>query len=150
VVTAAASLFPLTACTPADLPVLAARSVDGQPVLLIASCAKLDAKRIAVSADEEPSLVWWVKREDGDVPPEATLLEVPDGWQETERSLTEFVPGKNYGVSVYGDRKATPIRFTLERLAELKPGQVLVGDPPSKGKVVSEDKFRAKAKKACD
>jgi hypothetical protein len=96
--------------------------------------------------------MWSVHREYGEQIPEMIpLLEAPRGWKVSESSLARLQPETTYNVAVYGDRaNAVPIPFTLEVLAALPPGQVLVDEGPSGWKAVSEREFRSQARKECD
>ncbi|NLT55518.1 MAG: hypothetical protein GXX79_13355 [Actinomycetales bacterium] len=138
-------------CTPADKKVAAVRSVNGHPTLLIAPCAEADIDSISVYPIGSSERRWWtIDRESGSTPEAVTLLEVPPGWTARTEDLTRLEPGASYGVSAFGSpRHAASVQFTQEALAGLRPDQVLVGEPPSGWRVVSERAFRAEARKDC-
>jgi hypothetical protein len=151
----------LAACSPADKKVTALHHVDGHPTVRIGPCADFGTKRISVySVGASPEVQWTVRRDDGfagskvqrgaAAPAEVQLLQAPPGWVIVNESLTEFAPGAQYAVSVYGDGGSTvPIQFTVEELAALKPNQVLVGRYSSKREAITESKFRREAEKSC-
>jgi hypothetical protein len=142
----------LAACTPADKPVTALRYVNNRPILLIA-CPTMYPHRISLFTEgASPAAAWRIDRDATDVPlpTEVTLLDTPPGWTASEQSLTALQPDAVYAVALYGRPNAVPITFTLDELAALRSGQVLIGEVASQRKAVSESKFRATAKHACD
>jgi hypothetical protein len=142
----------LAGCTPANKPVTALRWVNGHAVLLIA-CPTMPSDRISVYLNSgSPSTAWTIDRaaQAGGLPGQVTLFEAPGGWTVSDGSLTALQPGVRYDVWVLGHAKSVPITFTVADLTALAGDQVLVGEPASRSKVVSESTFRADAKKACD
>ncbi|MEU8115765.1 hypothetical protein [Micromonospora sp. NPDC048947] len=148
-----AALAGLTACTPAEKPVLALHVVGGQPALVVAECAEFTADRISVyTVDATPATSWTIDRNgdgDGDVT-EVSFFALPAGWTPDEQTLTAFEPGVEYSVAAYGDRhNALPVHFILAEVTGLRPDQVLVNDGGTKRKAVTETAFRDRAKKVC-
>ncbi|WFF03242.1 hypothetical protein [Micromonospora sp. WMMD964] len=146
-----AALAGLTACSPADKPVLAVRVVDGQPALVLAECAEFTADRISVyTVDVTPAERWTIDRDGGGEVRDVTFFAPPTGWTADEQTLTAFEPDTEYSVAAYGDRhNAVPVHFTLAEVTGLGPEQVLTGGTAGKRKAVTETAFRDKAKKAC-
>lgn len=140
----------LSGCSPAPLPVIALRSVDGWPSLIVAPCDKFALHRISVfTAGSDPGPKWTVNRIGGAIPSEVRLFQVPPGWTVHAQSLTDLVPGIKYEISAYGRRKAKPILFEQGDVASLRSGEVLVGTSAGKAKVVKEAEFRKEARGAC-
>ncbi|MEU1642361.1 hypothetical protein [Micromonospora zamorensis] len=146
-----AALAGLSACSPADKPVLALRVLDGQPTLFVAECAVFTADRISVfTIGVTPTAKWAIIREGGEKVATVTLLEPPSGWRLEQQSLVAFEPDIVYSVAAYGDQnKAESVNFTLAQVSELRPDQVLVSDGGTKRKAVTETAFRDRARKAC-
>ncbi|MFI6268560.1 hypothetical protein [Micromonospora zamorensis] len=146
-----AALAGLSACSPADKPVLALRVLDGQPTLLVAECAVFTADRISVfTIGVTPTAKWAIIREGGEKVATVTLLESPSGWRLEQQSLVAFERDIVYSVAAYGDQnKAESVHFTLAQVSELRPEQVLVSDGGTKRKAVTETAFRDRARKAC-
>ncbi|MGC4876501.1 hypothetical protein ACLQ26_09615 [Micromonospora sp. DT43] len=146
-----AALAGLSACSPADKPVLAVRAVDGQPVLLLAECAVFTADRISVyTIDVTPAASWTVDRDGGAAVAGVTVFELPSGWTIDEQTLVAFDSATEYSAAAYGtERNAVPVHFTLGELTGLAPGEVLVGEAAGKRKAVTEAAFRKRAKKVC-
>ncbi|MEU7653548.1 hypothetical protein AB0C50_30435 [Micromonospora taraxaci] len=151
VLTTLVALAGLTACSPAEKPVLALRVVDGQPALVMAECAEFTADRISVyTVDVTPAQSWTIDRNGGGEVTNVTLFELPAGWTPDEQTLTAFEPGTEYSVAAYGDRhNAVPVHFTLAEVTGLGPDRVLVHEGQTQRKAVTETAFRDKAKKAC-
>jgi hypothetical protein len=142
----------LAACTPADKPVTALRYGNNHPVLIIA-CPTIYPDRISLyTKGASPSAGWTIDRDatDTPLPTEVTLLETPPGWTASEHSLTALRPGAVYAVALFDRSNAVPITFTLDELAALRSGQVLIGEVASQRKAVRESKFRTTARNACD
>ncbi|MEV4494202.1 hypothetical protein AB0J84_00630 [Micromonospora arborensis] len=141
----------LSACSPADKPLIALRVVDGQPVLVVVECAVFTATRIAVfNEGDAPAAKWAIEREGTEELAPVTLLQLPPGWKVAEQSLVAFEPGTEYAVTAHGDQNdANPIDFTLGEVTGLGPEQVLVSDGGTKRKAITETAFRDRAKKAC-
>jgi hypothetical protein len=147
-VLAASTTVGLAACSPKAPQVTALRAVDGQPVLLIAACDGFDVARISVFPEETSSAEkWTVNRGTGAAPDEVPLLHAPQGWTAESGTLPALRPRTEYSVAAYGEqaRPAVPIRFTVEQVAGLGAGEVLIGRPSGGGKAVSESKFRSGA-----
>ncbi|TQJ20723.1 hypothetical protein FBZ33_0926 [Micromonospora sp. A202] len=146
-----AALAGLTACSPADKPVIALRVVDGQPALVLAECADFTADRISVyTIGVTPAASWTIDRDSGSEVTSLTLLETPPDWHPAEQTLVAFDPNIEYSVAAYGNpRNAVPVRFTLAEVTGLGPEKVLVGGSAGKRKAVTETAFRDRAKKTC-
>jgi hypothetical protein len=143
----------LSGCTPADLPMTALRSINGQPTLLVLSCKDFHATRIRVyTVVADPPRAWTIDWSAKPAPPQVTLLTTPAGWTPSEHTLTEFTRGTEYSVSAYSSTRphAIGIDFTIEELDKLLPGQVLVGESGSRRHAVAESTFRADAQDACN
>ncbi|MFC5924786.1 hypothetical protein [Micromonospora vulcania] len=145
-----AALAVLSACSPAEKPVIALRVVDGQPTVVLAECAVFSAKRIAVFTTKlTPTAKWAIERDGGEEPGTVTLLQPPPGWRVLEQSLVAFEPDIEYSVAAHGDRNdAETVRFTLAEVTRLGPEQVLVGSGDER-KAITETAFRERAKKVC-
>lgn len=144
VFTAAAGL---AGCTPAEPPMAALRSIDGETVLVLADCPNFTATRVsAYPINATSSSSWRISQEVKEPIGEITLFQVPSGWRLDEQTLGTFQPGQEYSVRV-SDRAdgATPVHFTLEQLAELEPDEVLVG----RGEAVTLSQFHEKVDRAC-
>ena len=105
-----AALAGLSACSPADKPVLAVRAVDGQPALLLAECSVFTADRISVyTIDVTPAASWTVDRDGGAEVAGVTVLELPPGWTIDEQTLAAFDSATEYSAAAYGaQRDAIP------------------------------------------
>ncbi|MGC5306792.1 hypothetical protein [Micromonospora zamorensis] len=81
----------LSACSPAEKPVLALRLIDGQPTLLVAKCEVFTADRISVfTTGVTPTAKWAIIRDGGGEVATVTLLESPSGWRLEQQSLAAF------------------------------------------------------------
>lgn len=146
-----AALAGLSACSPADKPVLALHVADGRLTLLVAECDVFTAERMSVfTIGLTPTQKWTIARADGEKVAAVTLLELPPGWRVAEQTLATFEPDIEYAVSASGDQtNADSVNFTVAQVTELGPGQVLVSEGGTKQKAVTETAFRDRAKKAC-
>ena len=143
-----AGLSGLAGCTPQARPVIAVGAVDGRPTAYTVSCAdtKVDSVRVEEVAGDQAVAQWHASTDTAAGPERITLLQAPDGWTVPTRTLTEFRPGRQYVVfaTAHGDDAGT-VYFTMEQVAGLRAGQVLV----KRGQVVAEQDFRDAARKAC-
>lgn len=146
----------LSGCTPADEPVTALRNVDGHPTLLIVSCSEVQIDRVSVFGEGstqngtfQSGPKWTVGDLRRQIGGEVRLLDPSTSLPVVEGDLTEFTPGAEYTVAAYGDPDTIPIRFTVEEVAALAPGQVLVAPRPGERKAVSQSTFEKKARESC-
>jgi hypothetical protein len=147
----------LAACTPGPWPMIAVRSVGGDPVVLLAGCDDFRIDRISVyptSPDPTESTDGPRRRIErtGTVVPDSMPLfgPPPAGWTVTDDGLTEPAPGGLYGLgAASGTDDAVPVNFTVEDLAPLGPDEVLVGRSGSGQEKVTEQEFRRRAGQSC-
>jgi hypothetical protein len=77
------------------------------------------------------------------------VFDNPEGWEATDRSLTQLAPGVSYGAAfstVQGQRSM--IRFTLDKLEDL--GDRVLTGPWQHEQAVSESDFVKAARADCD
>jgi hypothetical protein len=142
---ALAALAGPAGCTPA----VAAVNVGERPTLLIVNCSDLMVDSIRVDADGEAK-AWTLRTDSKPGPARITLFEAPEGWTVEHRTLTELSAGVQYTATAFGrGRRAVPVQFTVDALNELNPGEVLVGEPGSVAKAMSEKDYRENAADAC-
>lgn len=143
----------VSGCTPASNRILALRLVDGRPTLLVAACGESELRTVSVFVDNDTDTdtsSWTITHRSGSVPSVITLLDPLPGWEIQEKSLTRLRPEVRYRVGGYGaGADAFPLTFTLARLSQLGSREVLVADPKSEWKVVSEKEFRDGAREDC-
>jgi hypothetical protein len=147
-------------CTPpADSRVAVAFTDNGQAEVFAYVCRGYNIGGVQVyetDAGRTPN-AWEVRPPVG--PPEYApedyvltipVFEIPAGWEVGDSSLSQLERGVRYSAAfstIQGQRSL--IRFTLERLAELGPGEVLTGQTDEEV-VVSESGFRDAAKDDCE
>ncbi|MEU4621045.1 hypothetical protein AB0G04_13830 [Actinoplanes sp. NPDC023801] len=177
-VLASATLIPLSACSPDPDPLFALAMVGDRATVLIAECARAQIDYVAVWERADPAspvpqqpgapdgrtdkwIEWHVesprkpvpsstlKTSAVDAPAQVTLLETPPGWVITRDELTELREGVEYHLSG-GLGKIGSLDFTLARLRELPPGDVLTATGYLEQHVVPEAEFQAEARKHCD
>ncbi|MEW1590188.1 hypothetical protein AB0283_32605 [Micromonospora vinacea] len=161
-------LLLLTACSPAEEPIVALAVQDGRPIGVLVTCDDRDADiRVFENGPEsepgEQSLIRW--RIGG--PPASEVVEVallgqpPEGWEVTEavdspatevdvELLTEFRAGVTYTLDGSSRREALPVDFTLADLPRIGPDQVLVMPRGHHSTtVVSRETFLREARDRC-
>jgi hypothetical protein len=141
----------LTGCRPAAEPVVALADLDGRPTLLIMGCPdfRIDSVRVYPKSDYD-RFQWTASTDSKPGPARLTLFEAPDGWTVTNRTLDKLTAGVPYTVSPYSEgRPAAAIHFTVDQVDKLGAGQVLMEEPGSASKVVSDEDFRKKAEESC-
>ncbi|MCG5471141.1 hypothetical protein LADH09A_005119 [Micromonospora sp. LAH09] len=146
-----AALAGLSACSPADKPVIAVSEIDGQPTLVLAECAAFTPTRISVfTRGATPATNWTIYRDGGEKLTAVTMLQPPLGWAiDTDSPLVAFQADVQYSVVAYGiEHNSRTVDFTLDEVTRLGVKQVLVGSGDDR-KAVTETAFRDKAKKAC-
>ncbi|MEU7976012.1 hypothetical protein AB0B48_28645 [Micromonospora sp. NPDC049089] len=164
-------LLLLTACSPAEQPIVALAVQDGRPVGVLVTCYDRDANiRVFENGHEgEPgkrSLIRWSIGG----PPASEVVEVtllgqpPEGWEVDEpvdvpgsepgaevdvELLTELRPGVTYTLDGASRPEALSVDFTLADLPRIGPDQVLAPDGHNSTKVIPRETFLRKARERC-
>jgi hypothetical protein len=161
----------LTACTPADVPIVALSVHDGQPIGILVACSTSSQLSVyeADDRDDRTLISWRVSGE----PTAGTVVEIPllgqppDGWQVVADSvlpgsasspgddvhfeqLTELKPGVRYSIGGYSRYHALPVDFTTSDFARIGPGKVLAPKGHRDTKLTSEKDFVSDAGGHCD
>ncbi|MEU8115728.1 hypothetical protein [Micromonospora sp. NPDC048947] len=160
-------LLLLTACSPAEQPIVALAVQDGRPVGVLLTCYDRDANiRVFENGHQDDpgkrSLIRWSIGG----PPASEVVEVtllgqpPEGWEVADtvdspgtevdvELLTEFRAGVTYTLDGSSRREALSVDFTLADLPRIGPDQVLVPRGSNSTKVVSRETFLRKARDRC-
>ncbi|MEU5675138.1 hypothetical protein ABZ749_33460 [Micromonospora sp. NPDC047753] len=160
-------LLLLTACSPAEEPIVALAVQDGQPIGVLVTCDDSDANIRVFENDHqgEPGERTLIRWSIGG-PPASEVVEVallgqpPEGWEVADavdspdsdvdvELLTEFRAGVTYTLDGSSRRDARSVDFTLADLPRIGPDQVLVSHGSRSTKVVSRETFLRKARDRC-
>jgi hypothetical protein len=167
-----AALLGLTGCAPEPDPYSALAMVDDRPTLLIAECARSGIGYVTlwerasaaspVPATIPPRYPEWsvesprstpgpngIRRSTEDAPARLTFFEKPSDWLISKETLRAFREDAEYHVHG-GLGNVASLEFTLARLRELAPGEVLTAVGYRDQHVVSEAEFEEAAQKVCD
>lgn len=134
----------LSACTPADQPVVALAVRDGEPVGVLVTCpGSLSGVRVYRDNATDRTLIrWavsgWARTEVVEVPllgapPEGFEVDPPTDLRTTGagtgpdvEALTELTPGLRYSLTGHGAEDAIAVDFSPDDYARIGPDQVLV------------------------
>ncbi|WP_181545499.1 hypothetical protein [Micromonospora saelicesensis] len=160
-------LLILTACSPAEQPIVALAFQDGRPVGVLVTCDDRDANIRVFENDHQgepgkrPLIRWRVGG-----PPASEVVEVallgqpPEGWEVADAGdspatevdvelLSEFRAGVTYTLDGSSRSKALSVDFTLADLPRIGPDQVLAPHGHNSTEVVSRETFLRKARDRC-
>ncbi|MFF9053083.1 hypothetical protein ACF09Z_18255 [Streptomyces erythrochromogenes] len=154
---AALLLWMTVGCTPTAKAILAVEPASGGGVrVLIAPCPGYDVQQFsAITAGGAGGLQRWAVSNDAMAGPLADmeLFVVPPGWSADESTLQGLQDGEEHVLTVVGAVRGRgldgKVRFRPDRVAALKPGQVLVSDD-GETKAISRSQFMKADSARCE
>ncbi|GIM88512.1 hypothetical protein [Paractinoplanes toevensis] len=140
----------LSACSPANEPIAGMAMPDGKPVILFLPCSEFAT--VSVNDADPPAPGWGFTTSDAE-PGKAVELPLfgrpAAPWDVDEEQLTSLEAGRRYSLGGLSFRHAIFVDFTVDDLARLEPGEVLVSSRKGTLAAVGRDAFERAARKGC-